>query len=85
MGIKVVCLSLIDVRSACKAVSPKVGAILGGPDWWYVDKFYTGELSGRVERTEVDVMGFQDSGSNVGDCSVIVIMKDGASVWRAGV
>lgn len=85
MGIKVVGLSLIDVRSACKTVGPKVGAIPGGPDWWYVDKFYTGELSGRVESTEVDIIGLQDSGSNVGDCSVIIIMKYGTSVWRAGV
>ena len=84
MGIKVVCLSLIDVRSTRKAIRPKVGAVLGSSDWWHVDKFYTRELDGRVERTKMDIVSFQDCGSDVSDGSVIFIMKDGGSVRRGG-
>lgn len=74
VGIKVVCLSLINVRSIGKAVSPEVGAVLGGPYWRNVDEFDAGELNGRIERTEVNVIGFQYGGGNVGDRPVIVII-----------
>ena len=85
MGIEVVNLSLIDVRGSRKAITPEVGAVFGGPDWWDVDKFDTRKLSGRIKGVELNIVGFQDVGGNVGDSPVIVVTKGHSSVWRGGI
>ena len=82
MGIEVVDLSLIDVRGSREAIAPEVRAVLGGPDWWDVDKFDTRKLSGRIKGVELNIVGFQDVGGNVGDSPVIVVTKGHSSVWR---
>ena len=82
MGIEVVNLSLIDVRGSRDAITPEVGAVVGGPDWWDVDEFGTRESSGRIKGVEFDIIGFQDGGGNVGDSLVIVVMKSHSLVRR---
>ena len=84
MGVKVVGLSLIDVGGPREATGSKVWAILGCPDWWNVDKFYTRELSGRIERTVVRVVGLQNGGSNVRDCPVVIVVRSRTSLWGGG-
>jgi len=84
-GIKVVGLSLIDVRGSREATGPEVWAVLGRPDWWNVDKFDTSELSRGIEGVVVDVVGFQNGWSNVRDRAVVIILGGRASVWGGGV
>ena len=81
-GIKVVGLSLIDVRGSREATGPEVWAVLGRPDWWNVDKFDTRELSGGIEGIVVNVVGFQNGWSDICDCPVIIIEEGRTPVWR---
>lgn len=67
MGVKVVSLSLIDVRGIRKAVTPEVGTVLGSAYWWNVHEFDTGELNGRIERAKMYVICFQNGGGDVGN------------------
>jgi len=67
------------------AATPGIGAVFWGPDRRNVDEFDARRLSQGIEGTELDVVGFQDGGSDVGNRALVVAIKGGSAVWRGGV